>query len=388
MNEDRGTRYQRLKRRGLVLEAAWTTCLLGGLLVTGWGHALAGRAERFISSSGAPAAVVPVAAAAVFVVLIVLINEAGLLPLAFRRGYALDRRYGLTAERPRAWLADHLKGQVVAGAISVAGAVVVVVCLRVWPARWWVPAWSGFVVLSVIAAWAMPVWILPRFYRFAPLDREDLVRRISGMATAAGVPAVGVYTWFLSEHSRRVNAMMTGLGANRRILVSDTLLADYSDEEVEVILAHELAHHVRHDVWKGLVAGAIVAGAALWLGHVALTRLAAPLGLRDAADPAGLPLLVLAAGVASLILAPLTNAFSRLYERQADRFALEATANPDAFASAIKRLSARNLADEDPPLFARLWFYSHPPVSERLAFAKGWRSSTSGSIASPTSRNA
>jgi len=345
-------------------------------------------AERAAASLRVPVFALPLATAAVFAFLLVLIHETVLLPLAFRRGYLLDRRYGLTDERPRAWLLDHLKGQALAGAILVVAAVVVVGCLRMSPGRWWIPAWVAFVALSVVSAWAMPVWLLPRFYRFAPLDREGLVRRLAGLAAQAGVPAVGVYTWFLSEHSRRVNAMMTGLGANRRILVSDTLLADYSDEEVEVILAHELAHHVRHDVWKGLVAGAIVAGASLWLGHVALTRLAAPLGLRDVADPAGLPLLVLAAGVASLLFAPLTNALSRLYERQADRFALEATGNSGAFTSAIKRLSARNLADEDPPTLARLLFYSHPPVSERLAFASRWRVSTSGSSASQTSRNA
>jgi STE24 endopeptidase len=373
MNEDRGTRYQRLKRRGLVIAATWTTCLLGVLLATGGTRSLRDLCERGVASLRVPAAAVPVVAAAFFAFLLIFFNDVVLLPLAFRRGFALDRRYGLTAESPRAWLVDHLKARALAGAVTIAAAVVVLTFLTAWPAAWWVPAWGTFVVLSVAAAWAMPVWLLPRFYRFAPLERESLVRRLAGLAAQAGVPAVGVYTWFLSDHTRRVNAMMTGLGANRRILVSDTLLADYSDEEVEVILAHELAHHVRHDVWKGLATSAVVAGLALWLGHLALTRLAAPLGLRSVADPAGLPLLVLVAGATSLVLAPLTNALSRLYERQADRFALEATANPAAFTSAIKRLSARNLADEDPPPFARLWFYTHPPVSERLAFAGRWR---------------
>lgn len=354
-------------------EAAWTTGVLIVFLVTGAGRSLTVRVESLATSSGVPPAVVPPVVAASFALALLILVQVGLLPLAFRRDYALDRRYGLTTARPRVWLADYVKGQSAAGVLVVGAAAVVAACLRQWPDRWWVPAWGGAVMTSLAVAWAMPAWILPRFSRVAPLDRKDLESRLATLAKVAGRPAVGIYTRFLSTHTRRVNALMLGIGARRRILLSDTLLGDCSDDEIVVIVAHELAHDVHHDIWKGMAAHAAVVGLGLWFGHLALTRMVGPLGLRDAADPGGLPLLALVVGATSTLLAPATHALSRRLERQADRFALNLTRDPDAFVRAVKRISAGNLADEDPPALTRLLFYRHPPVSQRIAGATRWK---------------
>ncbi len=150
------------------------------------------------------------------------------------------------------------------------------------------------------------------------------------------------------EDTRKANAALAGLGNTRRILVSDTMLDQYSDDEIEVVLAHELGHHVHHDIWRGLALeiGLILLGcfAADW----GLRRLGPLVGLEGLADPAGVPLVAAAAGAVSLVLLPFGLALSRRHERRADRFALDLTKNPNAFVTAMRRLGAQNLAEEQP----------------------------------------
>ena len=154
--------------------------------------------------------------------------------------------------------------------------------------------------------------------------------------------------------------------------MSDTLVADYSLDEIEVILAHELAHHVHHDIWRGLAVHALVIGAGLWFADGLLRLAVVPLGLRGLSDIAGIPVIVLAAMAASLLALPAVNAVSRAHERRADRFALDTTRNAEAFISAMRRLGARNLAEEAPAWATRVFFYTHPPISDRLALARAW----------------
>jgi STE24 endopeptidase len=188
---------------------------------------------------------------------------------------------------------------------------------------------------------------------------------------------LGAFEWGLSDKTRKANAALAGLGRTRRILVSDTMLAEYSDDEIEVVLAHELAHHVHGDIWRGLIFESVLMLAGAFVASRALLAADGWFGLRGAADAAGMPVLALATGAVSLALAPLAHALSRHYERRADRFALELTRNPAAFTSAMKRLGAQNLAEEDPSRIVQWLFYSHPPIRERLeaaaAFAKKQR---------------
>jgi len=219
--------------------------------------------------------------------------------------------------------------------------------------------------------------LLPLFHRYRPLEREALRARLVDLAARGGVPAVDAYEWRLSDRTRTANAALAGLGATRRILVSDTLLSQYSDDEIEVILAHELAHHVHRDIWKGMAwETALAFGGFFVAGHV--LGLAAPvLGLRGMADVAGLPVLLLGAMALSLGVLPVANALSRVHERRADRFALDLTRNPVAFTSAMRRLAVQNLAEERPSRLTRWLFCSHPPIEHRIAMAEEWgRSAT------------
>jgi STE24 endopeptidase len=197
------------------------------------------------------------------------------------------------------------------------------------------------------------------------------------LARRAGTQVLGVFEWQLSDRTRKANAALAGLGRTRRILVSDTLLADHSDDEIEVILAHELAHHVHRDIWSGLAFESILIALGLFTADRLLEGMGGWFGFAGKGDIAALPLLVLAAGAVSVCLAPVTNALSRLHERRADRYALELTQNPAAFVTAMKRLSMQNLAEEQPSALVEWLFHSHPSTSARIAAAMAWKRSTS-----------
>jgi STE24 endopeptidase len=354
VNEDRATRYNRLKRRASVLSLLLTVAYLVALLVTGASVAVR---DRFGSL-------------ALSVVLFALAHDVLTLPLAFYGGFLLERRYGLSAITSGSWLRDHAKAFAIGLAFSLLGAGVLHAAVRLAGDLWWVAVAGVFSVLAVGIANLAPVLLLPLFYTFKPLDRPALVARLLALARAQRVRAVGVFEWGLGEKTTKANAALVGLGRTRRILLADTLLAAYSDDEIEVILAHELAHHVHRDIWKAIAFETALA----FLGAFAadrVFRLAAPrFGILSADDAAGLPLLLLGAGAVSLALVPVANALSRHAERRADRFALALTKRPEAFISAMRRLAAQNLAEEQPSRLVRALFHSHPPIPERIAAAR------------------
>jgi STE24 endopeptidase len=257
--------------------------------------------------------------------------------------------------------------------LAAVGASILYFLIRRSPGTWWLPAGVVFALLIVGLANLAPVLLLPLFYRVKPLERESLRVRLLSLAERADARVLGAYEWGLGDKTKKANAALAGLGATRRILVSDTMLAEYSDEEIEVVLAHELAHHVHGDIWKGLGFESALILAGFYCGSRILSAAVGPLGLRDPGDPAGLPLLLLAAGTVSLVMIPAAHAMSRAYERSADRFALELTKNPHAFISAMRRLAAQNLAEDDPSTIVQWLFYSHPPIAERIRTAETFR---------------
>jgi len=372
MNEDKAARYHRRKRQAAIASLVLSVVILGGLLATGWSAAL-----RTLSESAARAA--PASGQATFTVLayvalLSLINELVGLPLGFYSGYILERRYDLSNETLAAWLRDRAKGFLLGVVLGGVLASLVYACMRWSPDRWWLAAGAAFALLIVGLTNLAPVVLLPLFYSVKPLTRDQLRARLLTLAERAGARVLGAYEWGLAAKTKKANAALTGLGGTRRILVSDTMLSEYSDEEIEVVLAHELAHHVHGDIWKGIAfESALIVAGFLFASRV-IAALASPLGLRGVDDVAGLPLLLLTAGAVSIVMVPLAHAMSRAFERRADRFALDLTRNPAAFISAMRRLGAQNLAEDRPSRVVQWLFYSHPPLHERIAAAQAFRS--------------
>jgi STE24 endopeptidase len=287
-------------------------------------------------------------------------------------GFALERRFQLSTQKFRSWIWDETKGFLVS---LVLGSVVVEVLyftIRQWPQHWWILAWALFMGLFIVMAQLAPVVLFPIFYKFEPLDNEDLRRRLVVLSERAGTRVRGVYRWKLSEKSKKANAALTGLGATRRIILADTLLDNYSSEEIEAVLAHELGHHVHRHILKSIFvqAGITLFGfwAANWTLHYAVDQHM----FEELSDFANLPLLALVSVVLSFVLMPALNAYSRFNERQADRYAFESIASVEPFISSMNKLAEQNLAERTPSKWVEWFFHSHPAISRRLAAAEAW----------------
>ena len=368
MNEDKSAKYHRLRRRADLIGTAVAGLALLGLSLTGGAHRL--REVSAAITQWLPGGFDDAMTVVAMTMALILILQVVELPFAYYQGYLLEHRYGLSTQTIAHWMSDYAKGIALGLVLGAAGASVVFTTLRNAPGQWWWMSAAIFAVATIGLAQLAPVVLLPIFYKFRPLDRPALVDRLMTLAARARTDVVGVFEWVLSSHTRKANAALAGMGKTRRILLSDTLLADYSEDEIEVILAHELAHHVHRDLWRGIAVQALSLLAGFFVADVVLRAMADTLGLRGLSDPAGLPLLMLFGGVWSFALMPVANALSRAQERAADRYALTTTRNVDAFVTAMKRLSQQNLAEEYPSPLVRWLFYSHPPIRERIDAAR------------------
>jgi STE24 endopeptidase len=291
------------------------------------------------------------------------------LPLAWLGGFWLPRRYGLLHQSLGRWLWDGAKTALIGGVLGLV-AVEILYGLMRWSPWWWL--WGAVVFLGGYALLAMvaPVWLVPLFYRLTPLPDGPLRSRLLALAARVGVPVTGVWVVDQSRKSRTANAAVTGLGRTRRILLFDTLLDTFTADEVEAVLAHELAHQLHGDIRRALLVQGALTLVTFWLASGALRAGGVWLGLDGPADIGGLPLfglVLLGAGLAAL---PLSNGWSRHVEHAADRFALEMLPGPGPFIGAMERLATLNLAERDPHPVEEFFLYSHPPIGRRIAYAR------------------
>ena len=288
-------------------------------------------------------------------------------------GFRLEHRYQLSNLRLRAWIWDEVKGFLVGVILAGIVAELLYFIMRQAPEHWWLIAWAAFLGLFVLLAQLAPVILFPIFYKFAPLENEELKARLVRLGERAGTRVRGVYQWKLSEKSKKANAALTGLGNTRRIILADTLLANYSTDEIEAVLAHELGHHVHRHIFKSILvqAGMTFVGfwAANWVLHYAVDRMHM---FETLSDFASLPLLMLVATTLSFLVLPLLNAYSRFNERQADRYAFRSIAAVAPFISAMNKLAEQNLAERSPSRWVEWLFHSHPAISRRVAAAEAW----------------
>jgi STE24 endopeptidase len=293
-------------------------------------------------------------------------------PLSYYSGFVLPHRYRLSHQTLGAWLWDQIKAMAIGGLLAAIVLEVVYYLLRVAPTTWWLWAALVMLALSVLLSNLAPVLIFPLFYKFIPLENQELRDRLLRLAGRAGTHVGGVYTFDESRKTSTANAALVGLGNTRRIVLADTLIESFSGDEIETVLAHELGHHVHRDLIWGIIVQSLLNLVGFWLVGMIMRWGVLAFGFKGVADPAGLPLLVLALTVYGLIVMPAGNAWSRWRERLADRYALEATANPTAFASAMTRLADQNLADAEPPAWVEFLLHSHPSISKRVAMAEGY----------------
>lgn len=299
------------------------------------------------------------------------------LPLSYYSGFVLPHRYDQSTQTLREWIWDGLKSTLVSLVIGTPLLIGLYALLRASGDAWWLWAAVGYTFFGVILTSLAPVLLMPLFYEFKPLsdDRQDLAERLTDLAERAGTNVEGVYKMDMSRRTKSANAALAGLGRTRRILLGDTLLENFSPDEIETILAHELGHHVHGDIPLGIAAQTVFNFISFFIGAQVLGWAVQAFDLQAIWDPAGLPALMLALSVVGLISMPITNLYSRWRESLADHFALERTGKPEAFASAMTRLANQNLAQVDPPRWVVILLSSHPPLRERIQKAEAYSSS-------------
>jgi STE24 endopeptidase len=290
--------------------------------------------------------------------------------LDFYSGYILEHRYQLSNQTLGGWVKHRVKGYLVGGVLGLMllfGLYAVLWFTGEW---WWLAATAGWLLVTLLLGRLLPVVILPIFYKVTRLEDASLIERLRKLTVGTTLTIEGVYELRLSEETKKANAALAGLGKSRRVLLGDTLLAQFTPEEIEVVFAHEVGHHVYRHLIKSIGLSVLLTLAGFFLVDRVLTALAPTLGYAELADPAALPLLLLVLAIFGLVLTPIKNALSRFYERQCDQYALDRTQNQAAYRSAFTKLARINKSDPDPhPLIAFL-FYDHPPIRERLAMAR------------------
>ncbi|HLJ86541.1 MAG TPA: M48 family metallopeptidase [Candidatus Angelobacter sp.] len=368
--------YNRLKRR---LELADMVVGLGFLLVlltTGWSVRLRDISIRAAGDNYALQLFF-------YVFMLSVISKMLTSGLDFY-GFQLEHRFHLSNLKLSAWVRDEMKGWIVGLILSAALAEIVYGLMRVSPAYWWIIAWVVFLALMVFFMQVAPVVLFPLFYKFSPLQNEELKARLTRLGERAGTRVRGVYEWKLSAKTNKANAALTGLGATRRIILADTLLQNYTDDEIEAVLAHELGHHVHRHIFKSILVEAAITLAGFWVGNWALQYAIYQRNMfrfYSLTDFANLPLLVLVSTILSIVLMPALNAFSRFSERQADRYCWQSVSSVTPFISAMEKLNTQNLSERTPSRIVEVLFHSHPPISKRISAAEHWMRKNRPSLA-------
>jgi len=298
-------------------------------------------------------------------------------PLTWYSGYVLPHRYGLSTQRSGAWLRDGVKSLAISLPFEILAVLFVYLLLAVSPNAWWL--WTGLAMLlfTVVLANLAPILLLPLFYKLTPLPDGDVKQRALALAAQAHTRVRGIYSMNMSAKTTAANAAVMGLGNTRRIVIGDTLLNQYTPDEIEVVVAHELGHQVHRDIPKLILVQTATMLGGLYLVNLALHAVVAAIpAFHGLSDPATMPLVAAVLGVFGLIVLPLTNGFSRTVERQADGYALESTGKVSAFISAMTRLANQNLSELNPHPLVGFFLYNHPSIGNRLAFARKYAGKT------------
>ena len=365
--QQQAKQYARIRRRLWLVSNSLSALYALAWLFAGWAI---GLRDWLITNSPNPWFLVA-GFIAIFGGLYALIT----LPLDYYSGFVLPHRFDQSNQTLRDWIIDQLKGLAIGLPLGLLLLELLYLALRVTGELWWLWAAGGMLVFSVLLSNLAPILIMPIFNKFVPLGDEhaDLAERLLKLAEKANTKVRGVFKFDMSRRTKSANAALTGIGNTRRIVLGDTLIDEFTPDEIETVLAHELGHHVHKDIPILIAFGTLTTTLGLYLASLLLNWTIEVFGFAGPADVAALPALGLILGAYGLIMMPLENAVSRWRENMADDYALQSTGKVEAFASAFTRLANQNLGEVDPEKWVVFLFYSHPPLGQRIEKATNWR---------------
>jgi STE24 endopeptidase len=363
--QQRAKRYEGIHNLLFVVETVYTILLLIAFLYWGSSDRLA-ETVQYISPN-------PWIHVAIYGAVVVIATKLLFLPLNYFGDYHLEHKFELSNESLGAWVLDEMKSLGLNLLLSVAILDVLYFFLRRAGDWWWIGAGLCFLIFGVAMSALFPVLILPLFYKLQPLENESLREKLTVLAQRVGAKVLGVYRMGMSEKTKKANAAFAGLGSTKRIILGDTLLDKFAEDEIEVVMAHEMAHYKHGDITKMIAWGAVTTFLGLKVADLGLHWGMAKFGYGHVWDIAAFPLVALCLYVFGLVAMPLNNAFSRSLEWKADATALELTANRDAFIRAMRKLGEQNLADLSPHPLVEFLLHDHPSLARRIAWAEQWQ---------------
>ncbi len=297
------------------------------------------------------------------------------LPLEFYSGYILEHKFSLSNQTLKDWVFREGKKNIVAFIISGPLVMALYTFLKLYPLNWWLWTTLLWFSISIILAKFAPIIIVPIFYKYSPIKDAILENKLNQLVSRVGFKASGVYELDISRDTKKANAALLGLGRQKRIVLCDTLLSNFSHDEIESVMAHELGHHKLNHMWKLIISGGIFTFIIFFFANSLFLKLHNFFGYNTLHDYESLVLIYFIVALLNIALIPAANAFSRRLEKNADEFSLKTTNNISAFISAMKKLSEQNLADTCPGRFYEIMLYDHPPIARRIAFAESFKQS-------------
>lgn len=359
---NKAKRYSSLKYAFAILDTAYLLALL--LIFTGLGISRI-LAQRLLSLSTKYYIVLPL-----YLLIISIVYYLLELPLNFYSSYILEHKFSLSREKIQDWLKDQIKAGIIYYIIAIVLVASFYYILRHFKYNWWWVVSGVWIFFSLILARLTPLVIIPLFFKYKKLSNDILRQRIMNLANKMRVKILDVFEIDFSKKTLKANAAFVGMGKTRRVILADTLKDKYSDDEIEVILAHEFAHYKLKHLLKLILINALATILAFYFIFKTSDSLLKFFGLFSLSDIAALPVIIIYLVVFDIIMRPFQNYISRHLEKNADRMALSVTGLKEAFLSMMEKLSAQNLADRSPRPLIKFFFFDHPPVDERINMAK------------------
>lgn len=360
--EEKSKEYARIKHRLFFIHLFLSFLFIVIVLLTGISSWLVQTLEGFSQTQWI--------VTGLYALIAILFTDFISMPLSYYGEFYLEHRYELSNHTLRSWGIDHLKSLGLGIFFGVLSIEVLYLFLQNFTETWWIWTFAAWLFFSFVIGKLTPILLLPIFYKIEPIDDKELTDKLLRLADLVKAKIIGIYKMDMSKKTKKANAMFTGIGSTRRIIMGDTLLENFSNEEIEVILAHEMGHYYYKHILMQLVFGSVIFLTGLFLVDQLLGMLNPLFGFGGIDDLAALPLLTLILSVFFFLTMPFSNGFSRACERAADKFALRTTGDKTSFISAMEKLADQNLADREPPAWIEWLLHSHPSISHRVQMAK------------------
>jgi STE24 endopeptidase len=292
-------------------------------------------------------------------------------PLNFYTSYVHEHKWHFSNHTKKSWLWEQMKSYMVGLVIFLILLGLLFWILERYPQQWWWMAGIATAFVSAVLATLFPVLILPIFNKYTPVENEELTEALDKILNEGGLKSSGFFVEDMSRQTKKENAFLAGLGRTRRVVLGDNLMANMTVPEIVSIIAHEVGHYKNRHIWKFIALGTLQQLFIFFCLNLFMTTLFPAFLSSTRANLALFPIFAILMGALSgFLFGPLSNALSRYFERQADRYALRSISDKNAFITALAGLANRNLSNAYPGLWVKLLYYSHPPIGERLRMAE------------------